>query len=252
MLRSAGLPIAARFARSACGAGLLAVAAVMTGCQSSPDARNPADAATEAGAADGALAAVSAAPPTMLGPGEGVELFDGSTLGAWQPEPTGRDDAVRVADGAIELSWGSPGTSMAWTGTRIPPSYELSLEVAKLEGAGSGYWFLTFPIDAERTCTLTLAHRMAWLCGESGPAGAGATSRSFGLETREWHSVRLRVVPGRVEAQVDDERLTVEPTGTPAVALAGIDAPRELEIATWSMTAAVRELRLERLPDGAR
>ena len=232
--------------RSARGVAPLAVAlgACLIGCQG---ASGPG-----AGAADpnpAALPAVAAAPPELLSPGEEIELFDGATLGQWKPESVGASDAVRVEAGAIQLRWGSPGTSVVWTGTRIPANFELALEVMRSEGSGSGYWFLTFPIDGERTCTLTLAEAMGWLCGDSGPVGDGALTRDFALEDGTWHSVRLRVHPDRIEASLDGEALVVEPVNPPATAVSEDASDPSLEIATWAMSASVRDIRLKRLPD---
>jgi hypothetical protein len=221
---------------------LIAFAAGAVACQGLARKSEPAaDAA--------ALPPVAAAPPP-LAPGQEIELFDGTTLGMWKPEGTGAAAAVAVAEGAIQLAWGNPGTAIAWTGTPVPDSYELALEVMRVEGGGSGYWFLTFPIDDARSCTLTLASAMGWLCGESGP-GDGAMTRAFALEAGDWHTVRVRVERGRVEAFLDAQELVFEPGASDAVQLTGSPEQPSLEISTFSMTAAVREIRMKRL-DGAR
>jgi len=222
-------------------------------CQGLSGRRAPgAGGSSAADAAAAALPPVAAAPPAVLAPGEEIELFDGSTLGMWKPEAVGAGSSVSVSDGAIQLGWGNPGTAIDWTGTQIPESYELSLEVMRVEGSGSGYWFLTFPIDDARSCTLTLANGMGWLCGESGPAGDGAMTRSFDLDDGSWHPVRVRVVRGRVEAYLGGQELVVEPTASTAAELTGNPSDPSLEISTWSMTAAVRDIRLKRLPDSTR
>lgn len=185
----------------------------------------------------------------MLAPGEEIELFDGSTLGMWKPEAAGAGSAVDVAEGAIRLGWGNPGTGVAWTGTPLPESFEIALEVMRVEGSGSGYWFLSFPIEGGRDCTLTLANAMAWLCGASGSPDDGALTRNFGLDGGTWHSVRVRVIGGRVEASLDGEELVVEPSTSREGALAEGPSAESLEISTWAMTTAVRDIRLKRLSD---
>jgi hypothetical protein len=230
---------------------VLPLGALLGGCQGLSGSPSSSAVDPSATSASG-LAPVAAAPPELLAPGDEVELFDGATLGKWTPERVGAGDAVRVEQGAIQLSWGSPGTSVAWTGTRVPANYELALEVMRLEGSGSGYWFHTIPIDAARTCTLTLASHLGWLCGASGPVGDGAFSRAVGLEGGAWHTVRVRVIRGRIEAFLDGEELVVEPALASTAELSEDPGGASLEMATWSMTAAVRGIRMKRLPDAAR
>jgi hypothetical protein len=242
-------------ARSRCALGLLVIAlgASPIGCQGMSGSRSPGAVDPSAATLDGAaVPAVAAAPPVTFAPGDEVELFDGTALGMWKPESTGAGESVSIEQGAIRLSWGSPGTSVAWTGPRVPANYELALEVMRLEGSGSGYWFLTFPIDDSRTCTLTLARGLGWLCGASGPVGDGAFTRGIGLEGGAWHSVRLRVIRGRIEASLDGEELVVEPAAASTTQLAAGSSSPSLEIATWAMTASVRDIRLKRLPDHSR
>ena len=234
------------FAAIALGAGFFA-------CQGLSGSRAPASAEPSAeNPADSPVPPVAAPPPELLAAGDEIDLFDGTTLGMWKPESVGAGDPVRIDQGAIQLSWGSPGTSIIWTGTRVPASYELTLEVMRIEGSGSGYWFLSFPIDSARTCTLTLADQLGWLCGGTDPAAEGALTRAFAFDGGSWHSVRVRVTQGRIEASLDGEELAVEPADAPATALSEDPYAGSLEIATWAMTAAVREIHLKRLPDTAR
>jgi hypothetical protein len=247
-------PVRQLIAPSRCAFAVLAIAlgAAPLGCQGMSGSRASRSAAPDAAKlAEVEVPAVAAPPPVVFVPGDEVELFDGSTLGMWKPESTGPGDSVVVDDGAIQLRWGNPGTSVAWTGARVPANYELSLEVQRIEGSGSGYWFLTFPIGDDRTCTLTLANRLGWLCGASGPVGDGAFTREVGLDTGRWHAVRLRVIHGRVEAFFDGEELVVEPSAVAPTELSEGPSSPSLEIATWAMTAAVRDIRLKPLPDRA-
>ena len=60
----------------------------------------------------------------------------------------------------------------------------------------------------------------------------------------------FRVEPGRVEAFLDAQELVFEPGASDVIELTGNPEEPPLEISTFSMTAAVREIRLKRL-DGA-
>jgi hypothetical protein len=82
--------------------------------------------------------------------------------------------------------------------------------------------------------------------------GDGTFTRAVGLDGGSWHSLRLRVIRGRIELFLDGEELVVEPSAAAPTALSGDPSTPTLEIATWAMTASVRDIRLKALPDHAR
>jgi hypothetical protein len=220
----------------------------LSACQSGPSAREQAQ-AREAEAAAAAAAAAPAAPPPPLEPGQEMSLFDGSTLGLWKVENLGRQGDVRVADGAIHLDWGNPGTEIRWGGPEVATGYELRFELQRGQGGGDAFCFVIFPFG-NRSCTLVLGDWVGVQCRAEGADAAerGALKR-IALEPERWHAVQLRVLRDRIQATLDGEPAVDLPLEDPDSAAASTAPPRPLGIATWSMAAALREIHLRRLAD---
>jgi hypothetical protein len=229
-----------------------ALAAGLCACQTVPAAEPP-PAAAPAPQSEPAQRARGALP---IEPGQEVPLFDGQTLGMWEEKDFGAEGAVEVKDGAIHLGWGSPGTGIAWTGPAVPVNYELSLDVMRLQGSGASYLLLTFPVGDLR-CSLALDTWSGAVC-ESPQSDGAAPSRHgdmkhFALDPEKWYSVRLRVLSDRIHVSVDGEELAEVDTANPAASGGSEAAPsRTLEIAAWATSAALRDIRLKRLPETAR
>src|SRR4051794_11381418 len=86
-------------------------------------------------------------PRTPAVPGEGWQsLFDGRTLGAWEPTLFGGEGVVHVDDGRIVLEQGNDLTGITWKG-EVPATvgYELALEAMRVSG-GDFFCGLTFPV----------------------------------------------------------------------------------------------------------
>jgi hypothetical protein len=240
-----------------------ALAAGLCACQALPSTERPPAPSAPAPQAEPAARARGAIP---IEPGQEVPLFDGQTLGMWEEQDFGAEGGVEVKDGAIHLGWGSPGTGIAWTGGAVPPNYELSLDVMRLQGSGASYLLLTFPVGGLR-CSLAFDTWSGAVC-ESPHSDAEAPSRHgdlkrFTLDPEKWYSVRLRVASERIHVSVDGEELAEVDTTNPAsggseatnpAASAGSEAApsQTLEIAAWATGAAFRDIRLRRLPETAR
>jgi len=225
------------------------VAAVwLGGCQTGPTAQERAQAAAAEAAA---AAAAVPPPPPALEPGQEISLFDGTSLGLWKIEDLGAQQNVRVADGQIHLDWGNPGTAIHWSGPEVALGYELRFELQRARGSGDAYSFITFPVG-DHACTLVLGDWVGVQCRSEGP---DATERGgikrVAIEPERWYAVTLRVVANRIQASLDGEVAVDVPLDPPATV--GADpSPRPLAIATWSMSASLRELHLRRLADASR
>src|SRR5215218_10328141 len=73
-------------------------------------------------------------------------LFDGKTLGNWQPTKFIGQGVVTVEDGRIVLAAGRDMTGITWAGPALPTrDYELALEAMRLEGSDF-FAGITFPV----------------------------------------------------------------------------------------------------------
>ena len=186
-----------------------------------------------------------------LKPGQEVSLFDGKTLGQWKITDFGGQGDVYVKDGAIYLEMGSYTTGITWTGPVIRMNYEVTLEAMRVEG-NDFFCALTFPV-AEKPCTLVLGGWGGTVCGLSNidfyDASENLTTRIVGFDNGRWYKVRLRVLPDRIRAWLDDEELVdVDTTGRHIDIRPEVDLSQPLGIATWVTTGAVRNIRLKELP----
>jgi hypothetical protein len=195
-------------------------------------------------------------PPAApaLKPGQEISLFDGQMLGRWKVTDFGGQGEVHVKDGAIYLGMGSYATGITWTGPVVRMNYEITLDAMRVEGSDF-FCGLTFPVG-ENPCTLILGGWGGSLCGLSSlnhfDASENETTRFLRFQNGKWYHVRLRVVPNRIQAWLDDESLVdVDTTGRKIDIRLEMDLCQPLGIATWVTTGAVRNIRLAKLPDEA-
>jgi hypothetical protein len=195
-------------------------------------------------------------PPTptlpALEPGQEISLFDGRTLGQWKPTDFGGQGQVHIKDGAIYLEMGSYATGITWAGPVVRMNYEITLEAMRVEGHDF-FCGLTFPVG-ENPCTLILGGWGGGLCGLSSlnhfDASENETTRILSFENGKWYHVRLRVVPNRIQAWLDDESLVdVDTTDKKIDIRLEMDLCQPLGIATWVTTGAIRSIRVKKLPD---
>ncbi len=184
--------------------------------------------------------------------GRPVSLFDGQTLGLWKEANFNGQGDVTVKDGAIYLGMGNYATGITWTGPLVRTNYEISLDAMRAEGTDF-FCGLTFPVG-ENPCTLILGGWGGSLCGLSSinyfDASENETTTFTSFQNGKWYHVRLRVVPDRIQAWLDDEPLVdIDITGRRIDVRSEMDPCVPLGIATWVTTGAVRNITLTRLAD---
>lgn len=214
------------------------------------------------------LPAWLALPWLLLGAGCSREpswkpLFDGRTLAGWAPsgfEAEGEASVVnpfRGEGGAIVIEPGLTLSGITWIrGAALPrTNYELTLEAMRLEGSDF-FCGLTFPVGAS-ACTFVVGGWGGRVVGLSSLDRLDASQNETSSETEfaddRWYRIRIRVTDERIGAWIDDEKRA-------DVALAGrvvglrpgqIQKSLPLGIATYMTRAAIRDVRLRRLPAGS-
>ena len=179
---------------------------------------------------------------------EETSLFDGKSLGQWAIIDFGGQGEVYVKDGAIYMEMGNDMTGIVWKGPLIRINYEITLEAMRVNGSDF-FCGLTFPVD-ENPCSLILGGWGGGVCGLSNidyyDAANNETSRFLSFEDNKWYKVRLRVMPDRIQAWLDDEELVnIEITGRKIDIRAEMDLAVPLGIATWQTGGAVRNIKIK-------
>jgi len=179
-----------------------------------------------------------------------ISLFDGRTLAHWKVTDFGGQGQVYVKQGQIFLERGNDLTGITWTGPVVPMNYEISLEAQRVEGSDF-FCGLTFPVDAN-CCSLILGGWGGSVCGISSldyyDAANNETTRIINFENGRWYHVRLRVMPGKIEAWLDEEKIVdVNTAGRVIDTRIEVDLSKPLGIASWQTTAAIRNIRLRKL-----
>jgi Domain of Unknown Function (DUF1080) len=178
-----------------------------------------------------------------------TSLFDGRTLGDWAPTSFGGEGQVHVRDGAIVLERGNDLTGITWRGA-LPATdrdrYEIELEARRVAG-DDFFCGLTFPVR-DRSCSFIVGGWAGAVTGLSSLDGLDAseneTTRIRNYEANRWYRVRVRVLPERLQAWIDDESFAdVTTTGRRVDIRPEVQASRPLGVACWRTRAELRHIR---------
>lgn len=153
---------------------------------------------------------LTAAPAAPADPRLKV-LFDGKTLGNWEPIQFGGEGEVVVnEEGHLEFDFGAIMTGVNWKGA--PPAtsnYELELDAMKLDG-NDFFCALTFPVK-DSHATFVIGGWGGGIVGISSvddlDASENETMNVEGFETGVWYHIKVRVTDAKIEAWIDDRQL---------------------------------------------
>ena len=183
-----------------------------------------------------------------------MNLFDGKTLGDWEITDFGGQGKVYVKDGAIYLEQGNDMTGITWRGPLIRMNYEITLEAMRVSGSDF-FCGLTFPVN-ENHCSLILGGWGGTVCGLSNidyyDAANNETTRIVSFDTGKWYHVRLRVMPNRIQAWIEEEEdqlVDMDIEGRKVDTRIEVDLSQPLGVATWQTAGAVRNIKLRKLTD---
>jgi hypothetical protein len=198
-----------------------------------------------------ALAALLTHRPPVAAAEPGVRtLFDGKSLSGWKSTEFGGEGDVEVEDGQIILRAGNPMTGITGTGEYPTMDYEISLEAKRVDGSDF-FCGLTFPVG-DKPCTFVIGGWGGGVIGLSSLDGFDAseneTTRYQEFENGKWHKVRVRVTKDKIEAWLDDKQVAdVETEGRRISIRPEVELSRPLGIASFSTTAALRDIKLKQL-----
>ena len=189
------------------------------GAKAGGAAQNSANGKAAAGAAAGAAPVAAAAAGPATGPATAPSataanwrsLFDGKTLAGWKPADFAGQGEPAVEDGKLMLPSGVALTGVTYAGGADLPTtnYEIALEAQRVDGADF-FCGLTFPVG-DSYASLIIGGWGGSLCGISSlddeDAAHNETHTNRRFKTGQWYRIRLRVLPERLVAWVDDDKI---------------------------------------------
>ena len=207
-------------------------------------------------AAPDVLKEAAAKPPELFEADDWELMFDGKSLKGWrETEFAGRGE-VQCRDGLIVLNMGDPFTGINWTNAFPTMNYEIALDAMRVMGSDF-FCGLTVPVG-DSFCSLIVGGWGGSLIGISSFNGMDAseneTTKFVGLESKRWYRIRLRVVEGRIQGWLDNEKLIdVDTTGKRISLRPGdIEMSKPMGLASWQTTAALRQIKMRRVSEPER
>ena len=184
-------------------------------------------------------------------PGE-VGLFDGSNLGQWKITDFGEQGNVCVKDQSIILQTGDSLTGITWTGPVLRMNYEINLDAMRVDG-DDFFCGLTFPVG-DSCVTFIVGGWAGSVCGISSinyyDASDNETTVKSYFDNNHWYHIRVRVTPGRIQCWIDDEQyVDLQTAGKHLDVRIEVEKSKPLGIASWRTAAAIKNIRLTKLPD---
>ncbi|HKL34639.1 MAG TPA: DUF1080 domain-containing protein [Tangfeifania sp.] len=178
-----------------------------------------------------------------------VSLFDGETLDGWEIAQFGPQGIVKVSDENLRLGMGDGCTGVTYTGDFPRMNYEVMLEAQKISG-NDFFCGITFPVDTSY-CSLIVGGWGGPVVGISSIDGRDAsdneTTTLKKFEKNTWYSIRLKVVPGKIEAWIDGEKLIDFITTDHELSIRPeVYLSRPFGICSWATTAELRNIRLHK------
>ncbi len=177
-------------------------------------------------------------------------LFDGKTLKGWAVTDFAGHGAVEIENGSIFLRQGVM-TGINWTNPMLAEmNYEIALDAMRVDGSDF-FCGLTFPVGKD-PCSFIVGGWGGGVVGLSSLDGEDAanneTTKVRAFEAGKWYAIRVRVEPTRIQAWIDEEKYVDVVTTDHRISIRiEVEESRPLGIASWSTTAALRNIRIRRL-----
>jgi hypothetical protein len=179
-------------------------------------------------------------------------LFDGKSLDGWEITNFGPQGPVYVSGEDIILSMGDGCTGITWRKDFPETNYKVTLEAKKVDG-NDFFCGMTFPAGKD-PCTLIVGGwggaTVGLSCIDGRDASENETTTLINFEKDRWYRISLIVKSDSIKAIIDstivvnyaigDKKLSVRPE---------VELSRPFGIASWRTTAALRNIRLERIAE---
>ena len=202
------------------------------------------------------VAQESKADPIKNKPGaeadqQSLPLFDAKELGHWKPTDFGGQGEVKIENGQLILTHGDALTGVTWQG-ELPAkiNYDIELDAQRVDGTDF-FCGLTFPVNDD-SASLIVGGWGGGLCGIScldyNDAANNETTKILEFKNKKWYHIRLRVIPDRLLAWIDDKKIVDVSTKDKKISVRHeVDASQPLGLASYQTTAAIKNIKLRKL-----
>jgi len=177
-------------------------------------------------------------------------LFNGHSLDGWEITNFGPQGPVYVSNDEIILGMGDGCTGITWKGDFPDYDYEVTLEAKKVEG-NDFFCGITFPVNS-MSCTLIIGGWGGTVVGLSSIDGLDAseneTTKIMAFRKDVWYKIDLKINGGKIVARIDNEiivdfnsvnrNLSIRPE---------VELSKPFGIASWKTTAALKNIRLNKI-----
>jgi hypothetical protein len=177
-------------------------------------------------------------------------IFDGTAFDGWEITNFGPQGPVYISGGAIILGMGDGCTGITWKKDFPEINYKVTLEAKRVNG-NDFFCGMTFPVGKD-PCTLIVGGWGGTVVGLSSINGRDAseneTTRLMEFEKNKWYRICLIVKKDTIRALIDDQtvinfirddkKLSIRPE---------VSLSRPFGIASWNTTAALRNIKVERI-----
>ncbi len=177
-------------------------------------------------------------------------LFNGRDLDGWEITNFGTQGPVYVSGGQIMLVMGDGCTGITWEKEFPVMDYMITLEAKRVAG-NDFFCGLTFPVGSDHLSLIVGGWGGATI-GLSSIDGKDAseneTTRLMKLDSERWYKICLIVKSDTVKALIDDEVIVDVSTKNRSLSIRPeVELSKPFGIASWRTTAALRNIRLEKL-----
>ena len=139
---------------------------------------------------------------------EPLQMFNGKDLSGWKAVFDDGGEVKALPDGTVSCAPGKPLSGIAYTNEMPTMSYELKLEIMRVEGSDF-FAGLTLPVE-DSFCTVIIGGWGGGLCGVSSfnymDASENPWTRGVHFESGRWHTLRVRVMPNVMQVFLDEKK----------------------------------------------